>query len=145
MFKKNFLFLSIALIVVLMFGCSKKEEQPAEQPAQPAASTGTAVDQSTVGTITGKVTFEGAKPKLAVIHMDQDPYCVSKHSTPVHVEDGAVNDNGTLPNVFVYVKEGADKYSWPTPTEAAVQRSGANEGGLCERARRCSCFSLWRR
>ena len=38
-----------------------------------------------------------------------------KHSTPVHAEDGEVNDNGTLPNVFVYVKEGADKYPLPRP------------------------------
>jgi plastocyanin len=52
--------------------------------------------------------------------MDQDPVCVGKHSGPVHVEDGEVNDNGTLPNVFVYVKEGADKFAWATPSDTVT-------------------------
>jgi plastocyanin len=113
----------IAILAVLaLAGCSKKETTeeggggaaPAEQQQ---AGGGTPVDQSTVGEITGKVTFQGEHPKLAIIHMDQDPVCVQKHKEPVHVEDGDVNANGTLPNVFVYVKEGADKYSFPTPTD----------------------------
>ena len=29
-----------------------------------------------------------------------------------------VNDNGTLRNVFVYVKQGADKWTYTTPTNA---------------------------
>lgn len=120
MTKKNVVWLSIILAVTLLVGCGKKEEQPPETATQPPATTGTPVDQATVGTITGTVKFEGTKPKLAVIHMDQDQFCVSKHSSPVHVEDGEVNDNGTLPNVFVYVKEGADKFSFPTPTDAVT-------------------------
>lgn len=105
--------------VAFLLGCSKKpssetsSEEAASAPSQPA----TPIDQSTVGEVTGKVMFQGTKPKLAIIHMDQDPVCVSKHNTPVHVEDGAVNDNGTLPNVFVYVKEGAEKYTFATPTD----------------------------
>ena len=107
---------------MLIFGCSsEKAPETTEQPtATTAAPTGTPVDQATVGTITGKISFTGAKPKLATIKMDQDPVCVGKHSSPVHVEDGEVNDNGTLPNVFVYIKEGADKYAWPTPTDGVT-------------------------
>ncbi|MHB8653082.1 MAG: carboxypeptidase regulatory-like domain-containing protein [Terriglobia bacterium] len=119
--KKSMIWLSILFTAILTVGgCSKKEEtnEPAEETAsQPAA---TPIDQATVGSVSGKVSFTGAKPKLAVIHMDQDPVCVGKHSGPVHVEDGEVNDNGTLPNVFVYVKEGADKYTFPTPTESVT-------------------------
>jgi plastocyanin len=74
------------------------------------------VDQATAGEITGKVSFEGTPPDRPVIAMDKDPVCVAAHSEPVRVEDGAVNSNGTLPNVFVYVKQGAEKYSFPVPT-----------------------------
>jgi plastocyanin len=103
--------------VVGLVGCAKKE-QPAEQPVATAETvTPTPIDQSTVGTITGKVSFTGAKPKLQRIMMDQDPVCVQKHSGPVYAEDGEVNANGTLPNVFVYVKDGAEKYVFATPTE----------------------------
>jgi plastocyanin len=81
-----------------------------------AALAQTSVDQATTGEIAGKISFEGTKPKLAVIAMDKDPVCVAAHSEPVYVEDGAVNGNGTLPNVFVYIKQGAEKYSSPVPT-----------------------------
>jgi plastocyanin len=118
--KAKILFLAVVLATAfLLVACGKKETETTEEGAVPA-QTGTPVDQATVGEITGKVSFEGERPKLAVIHMDQDPVCVSKHSSPVHVEDGEVNENGTLPNVFVYVKEGAEKYAFPVPTEPAV-------------------------
>ncbi len=113
--------LSIVFCAALITGCGEKNTENPEQPAGPASQTAaTPIDQATVGSVTGKVSFEGAKPKLAVIHMDQDQVCVSKHSSPVHVEDGEVNDNGTLPNVFVYVKEGADKYTFATPTDSVT-------------------------
>jgi plastocyanin len=85
---------------------------PQAAPAQTAIS----IDPATTGEIAGKVTFEGTKPKLAVIAMDKDPVCMAQHVAPVHVEDGAVNSDGTLPNVFVYVKQGAEQYSFPVPT-----------------------------
>ena len=120
--KKTILWISVIAVSFFMFGCSsEKQPETTEQPAaSTAAPTGTPVDQATVGSITGKISFTGTKPKLAVIHMDQDPVCVSKHKGPVRVEDGEVNDNGTLPDVFVYVKDGADKYAWPKPTEAVT-------------------------
>jgi len=117
--RKFFLSLSV-LALVLWVSCEGKKTEVPESPSETPAGATTPIDQSTVGSISGKITFEGTKAKLAVIHMDQDPVCVQKHSSPVSVEDGAVNANGTLPNVFVYVKEGAEKYSFPTPTEPAV-------------------------
>ena len=88
------------------------------EPEADAATGSAAIDPTTVATVTGKIRFVGEKPKLSRLMMDQDPVCVQKHSGPVYAEDGEVNDDGTLPNVFVYVKEGADKYSFPTPTES---------------------------
>ena len=53
--------------------------------------------------------------------MDQDPVCVKAHaSKTATVEDGAVNANGTLPNAFVYVKAGAEKYTFAAPSEPAI-------------------------
>ncbi len=56
------------------------------------------------GQIAGKIYFEGDKPTLAPINMDKDPVCVSEENGKVTAQDGAVNDNATLPNAFVYVK-----------------------------------------
>ena len=117
--KHKALWLSIVIAVFLLTGCKRQTEAP-EETATTTQQQATPIDQATVGEITGKVNFQGEKSKLAVIHMDQDPVCVSKHSTPVHVEDGEVNDNGTLPNVFVYVKEGAEKYTFATPSDSVT-------------------------
>jgi len=119
--KQKFLSILSILALLSLAGCGEKKTEVSEQPSQPAQpAPGVPVDAATVGEITGKVMFDGTKPKLARIMMDQDPVCVGKHKGPVYAEDGEVNANGTLPNVFVYVKEGAEKYSFPTPGEPAV-------------------------
>ncbi|HEV2488223.1 MAG TPA: carboxypeptidase regulatory-like domain-containing protein [Candidatus Acidoferrales bacterium] len=61
------------------------------------------------GEITGKIHFQGEKPKLLPLDMRHDPVCVSEHEGTVYAQDGAVNDNGTLPNAFVYIKSGTGK------------------------------------
>src|ERR1051326_6945369 len=105
MTKCKVLCLASLVSVLLLVNCGKKKTETGEETTTTTTEQrGTPVDQPTVGELSGKVVFQGAKPNLATIHMDQDPVCVQKHSTPVHVEDGEANDNGTLPNVFVYVK-----------------------------------------
>ena len=117
----KWIWLFTVLMVLALTGCSKKAEETSEQPAEATtASAPTPIDQSTVGDVAGKVTFEGTKPKPQRIMMDQDPVCVQKHSGPVFAEDNQVNADGTLPNVFVYVKSGAEKYTFATPTEPVV-------------------------
>lgn len=109
----------IASLAWFFTACSKKEEVSEKPPEIQQAPT--PIDQSTVGEITGKVSFQGEKPKLPRIMMDQDPFCVQKHGgKPVSAEDGEVNANGTLPNVFLYVKSGAEKYVFATPSEPVV-------------------------
>jgi len=58
--------------------------------------------------ITGKVNFSGKKPKAKKIKFNADPVC-KKANKGKKVRDPfkSVNANGTLPYVFVYVKEGA--------------------------------------
>lgn len=68
------------------------------------------------GTISGKILFEGTKPHLPEISMAKDPECVREHNGhPIRPQDGRVNPNNTLPNVFVYVKSGVQKYHFATP------------------------------
>jgi plastocyanin len=119
---RRLMWLFTAAMVFALVGCSKKEETTTETPTEtPSAPTGAPVDQSTVGQVTGKISFDGAKPKQAKIMMDQDPVCVQKHSGgPVFAEDGGVNANGTLPNAFVYVKSGAEKYAFAAPADPVV-------------------------
>jgi plastocyanin len=113
--------LSVCCGLLLLVGCSsEKQPEPSEQTAAPVAQQATPIDQATVATVTGKINFDGSAPKLARIMMDQDPVCVKKHSGPVYSEDGEVNSNKTLPNVFIYVKSGAEKYTFATPSDAAT-------------------------
>jgi plastocyanin len=121
MINRKLIWIFTALIVVALVGCSKKEQPASEQPAETTTATPTAIDQSTVGSVSGKISFDGAKPKTKPIMMDQDPVCVQKHGgKPVSAEDGEVNDNGTLPNVFVYVKSGAEKLTFAPPADAVT-------------------------
>jgi len=119
MIQKNTIALATLFASLLLLGWGRSMATGPAKSATTSASQAASVPAN-AGEITGKVTFEGAKPKLATIKMDQDPVCAELHNDPVSVEDGAVNDNGTLPNVFVYVKQGAEKVSFPLPTKPVI-------------------------
>src|SRR5579859_4580886 len=106
---------AFALVVV---GCSKNQSQTIgeEQPAA-ATSAKKTVDMSTVGSVSGVVKLDGAAPKFKPINMSADPYCVKANSKPVYPDEVVTGSGGTLANVVVYVKSGAEDYSFPTPTE----------------------------
>ncbi len=76
-------------------------------------------------TVTGTVNFSGTPPEPTRINMDADPTCASLHSGPVYTEEVVVNENGTLQNVFVYIKEGLEGQTFPAPKEPAkLDQSG---------------------
>ena len=106
---------AFALVVV---GCSKNQSSTTgeEQPAA-ATSAKKTVDMSTVGSVSGVVKLDGAAPKFKPINMSADPYCVKANSKPVYPDEVVTGSGGTLANVVVYVKSGAEDYSFPTPTE----------------------------
>lgn len=74
----------------------------------------------TAATVSGKIAFEGAAPAAQSIRMDADPNCQLLHPQGVTADDLVVNPNGTLANVFVYVKEGLEGQSFPAPAEPVV-------------------------
>ncbi len=85
------------------------------------ASKPTPINPATVGEIAGTIYFKGTPPRRQVIHMDEDPVCASEHrGRPVYAEDGKVNPNGTLPNVFVYLRAGAEKYVFAPPSRPVL-------------------------
>lgn len=58
--------------------------------------------------IDGKVIFEGTAPELRKVDLSADPNCSDLHPDGLISEEVVVNSNGTLKNVFVYVKEGLE-------------------------------------
>lgn len=69
--------------------------------------------------LTGKVSYKGAPPKRDPIKMNADSNCVKENAgKKVLKDDVVVNSNGTLANVFVYVKNASG--SAPAPTEPVV-------------------------
>ena len=70
------------------------------------------------GMVKGAVRLEGAPPAGAKLKMDADPYCKTQHpGSPPAAETVATNSDGTLRNVFVYVKSGLEGKHFTAPTE----------------------------
>ncbi len=102
---------SIATLALLLgaFGCGGGSgSSEAVKTDAPAATAVTKVDPATAATITGKVAFAGKAPARNRLIMDAEPDCKALHSAPVLGEEVVVNANGTLANVFVYVKAGLE-------------------------------------
>jgi plastocyanin len=113
--------IAAAATLAFLAACGGSNQSESPKPASPAAATeGQKVDTSTAGTISGKIAFDGAVPKLAAIQMASDPTCASAHKDPVEPQTYVVKDGG-LDVVFVYIKDGLDKkYVFTTPTDPVV-------------------------
>jgi plastocyanin len=116
--RKSQMIFAAALLIVLA-GCGKKSDQgteesaPSSAPAAPAA----AVDMSTVGDVSGKITLDGAPPPQKPINMTAEPYCSKANSSPVMPQDVVAGDGGALGNVVVYIKEGVPNSTFTAPTD----------------------------
>jgi len=75
---------------------------------------------SSAATITGKVVYDGEKPKLREIKMDADPICITHHGESVYPQTIVLGENNEIGNIFVHVKSGLPKKDYPTPTEEVV-------------------------
>ncbi len=107
-------------LVMLAYGCGRREESAETQESSSQSTPSNRFDPSKgTATITGKIKFDGPVPPSAQIKMGADPVCISLHKEPVTSEELVVI-NGNLVNVFVYVKEGLEKYSFAVPQEPAT-------------------------
>lgn len=110
------------MLALVLAGCGGGTEAPPAEEAEsaaPAAAPSAPIDPATAATITGKVSFEGTKPTMPRIRMDAVPACTEANKEPVYSQEVEVNDNGTLRDVFVYVKEGLGDRTFPIPSEPA--------------------------
>lgn len=122
MFNYKFQVVSLACVAILATSCGGGEtaEAPADEPSTTTAS-GSAPDLSQAGSVTGKVSFTGSAPDRVRIRMGAEPQCDEKHSgAAVYSEEVVVNENGTLNNVFVWVKSGLEQYQFEPSGEPAV-------------------------
>jgi len=88
-------------------------------PASAGATAPAAVDPATAATVTGKVTFSGTPPAAQAVKLGSDPYC-EKANPGLKTETEVVGSDGSVGNVFVYVKDGLGNRAFPTPSEPVV-------------------------
>jgi hypothetical protein len=106
--------------LITIVGCGKGREGSSSSVAQAAesmrATAQPAAPAADGATITGKIKFTGTKPANPKIDMGEEPKCKAKYQGVPTEETVVVNANGTLANVFVYVKSGLPaSYKAPAP------------------------------
>jgi plastocyanin len=115
--------LTLCCLAAFLAGCSgngaKKEPEPAAKQAAVPPSYFKA-DPATAGVVSGTVKFSGKKPVRTVIDMDQEPACVTAHKGKATDDSVVVNSNGTLANVFVYIKSGLEGKKFEPPATPVV-------------------------
>ncbi|MBM3735733.1 MAG: hypothetical protein FJW39_08090 [Acidobacteria bacterium] len=96
---------------------AKKDAEAPKSSATPAAPAGNA-------SISGKAIYSGAKPVLRAVSMDATPACARMHKEPPKSEEVVLGADGSLKNVFVYVKAGLPDQKWPVPGKVTVDQVG---------------------
>ncbi len=107
----------LAALLVLaggVVGCGDDDDAPAQ-----AAQAEMPFDVATAGHVQGMVMFEGTPPPPVSLDMSSEPECDDHWNGQTQREEVAVQD-GHLANVFVYVKEGLEDLTFPTPQQAVV-------------------------
>jgi hypothetical protein len=107
MFARWFLAATAVLLVVAVDDSSAQDKKAWD----PAAGT---------AEIKGSIKFNGKAPRRRKVDMGADEQCTKMHEKAPLDETVIVNDNGTLRNVFVWVKKGLDGWTFPVPSEAKV-------------------------
>lgn len=108
--------LTVSCLVWFSAGCGGDEEVPGEEGLQ-VEETADVVPAGSA-TVEGVVRFEGMPPERQRINQARE--CEELHEEPVLTDNVVVNDDGTLRHVFVYVREGLEGQSFPTPQEPVV-------------------------
>ena len=111
-------FLCLIAILASCSGTQKKE--PESAPKQAAVPSYFKVDAATAGVLTGKIRFIGKRPARKRIDMSEDPACVEAHHGKAYDESLVVNPNGTLSNVFIYIKSGLEGKKFEVPSTPVV-------------------------
>jgi hypothetical protein len=116
----------IAWLAVVAVACSGKEQTSGGTPQGAPELARRAAPGS--ATVMGQVKLVGKAPQNPVIDMTEEPTCKADYATAPHQEIVRVNPNGTLANVFVYVKSGvpADAQYAPPTTPVVINQQGCS-------------------
>ena len=111
--------ITVFCAAAILTACSSTTQKPSEQPAkvEKPAPVYFKVDPATAGVIHGSIAFTGRKPARTPIDMSNEPACVEAHHGRAFDESVVVNANGTLANVFVYIKSGLEGKTFEPPAE----------------------------
>ena len=109
----------LTLVALLAVGCGGGGEA-GDGAAAGGETMVSVVDAATAGTVSGRVTFEGMAPEAVLLDMSEEEVCADKYTDPPTSETVVVNEDGSLANVFVYVKDGLGDMTFPTPSEPVV-------------------------
>ncbi len=94
---------------LLLAGCGGSKTAENEKAASAP------IEDPNAGSISGTVRFAGEAPLMKTLDMSATMACERTHSAPQKSEEVVVNQNGTLKNVFVWVKAGVPEKAWPAP------------------------------
>jgi plastocyanin len=111
-----------ATLLVACGGGNQNQQQnsvPASSGAAAPAATTPAVDPAIAATVTGKVKFEGTAFAPQPIKLSSDPYC-AKANPGLATETEIVGKDGSVENVFVYVKDGLGNRTFAAPSQPVV-------------------------
>jgi plastocyanin len=97
-------------MTVWLVGCASQPPAP-EPKREPEAPR---------GSIIGKVTFAGKRPAAKRIDISEDEECVKLNKGGMYDQSIVVNRDGSLGNVFVYVKAGLKGETGSIPTAPVV-------------------------
>jgi hypothetical protein len=109
--------LALTALAVSLAAAACGGGQPAADSAAPPPPDTNPVDPATAGAVAGKVTFMGTPPAAETISMSSDPRCVNAGA---RTEAVVVSGDGSLQNVFVYVKDGLGTLKFPVPATPLV-------------------------
>jgi len=112
-FRSSFFSISTALLLLAGCGGGSSSESTSSTPQAPAATAATTPLGS--ATVSGSISFTGTAPERARIRQTRE--CAELNSAPVLDQKVEVNDNGTLKDVFIYVKEGLGDAQFAVPSE----------------------------
>jgi hypothetical protein len=105
----------------ILAGCSaNRTEQPQQSKKEDTQPVYFKVDPATAGKLKGTIQFAGRKPARKPIDMSGDPACAEAHHGQAYEESVVVNPNGTLANVFIYIKSGLEGKTFETPAAAVT-------------------------
>ena len=91
----------------------------AAPPAEAPAPSG--LDRATAAVVTGRVTFTGPAPERETLRIDADRNCVTLNgASEMPGESILLGKDNALQNVFVYVKDGLGRRSFPVPSTPVV-------------------------